>query len=743
MAYNKYTIFYTKTAKKSGKPNFWFVVVVIILGLFLFYCNIRPQDTGVVGRNVSQLMNKVFGVTRFFIPFVLFYWLWYMFKSKLRRLKTDIVLTILIILLLSATVKVVLKILNFPPQEVDKLSGFVGSTIYFVAENVFGPFFGSVLIVLLLIYIFTVLFELSIVEMVENVYNSLVEDVKHWVTELSTVKKGQQRSPVSRYEKQRSETVTKIEKQTITVQQKVDTQKTTTVTAEPEHFVTEVKKTQPPTKKATYTLPTVDILEEYPIEQPPQEDFEQNAKNLENVLKEFDINAKVVNISPGPVVTLYEIELEPGVKLQSVYAIKDNIALRMKTSSIHINGPLPGRGTIGIEIPNKNLQIVPLRKVLQSKEYKEMSKKMKLPIVLGETIDGKIYVDDIVPMPHMLIAGATGSGKSVCIHSIIMSLLFRCYPDELKLVLIDPKRLELLHYNGIPHLYNPNCDPQDVKVITTAKEAANVLSSLVKVMEQRYEKFAAACVRNIESYNEQAKSRGLSQEFYIVVIIDEFADLILTVPKEVEDAIQRLAQMARAVGIHLILATQRPSVDVITGVIKANFSCRIAFQVLSKTDSRVILDIAGAEDLLGRGDMLYLPTGAPKPIRLQGVYVSEKDIENVVNFIKSQNIPAQYEPITKTRSVTTTVKEREIEQKENLYSALVLIKQRRRVSQDLLKAHFRSSSKASDILSLLEVYGFIYKPEGTNRWSINFDRVEEAIKNYEQYKDFKLDQNNS
>jgi S-DNA-T family DNA segregation ATPase FtsK/SpoIIIE len=317
----------------------------------------------------------------------------------------------------------------------------------------------------------------------------------------------------------------------------------------------------------------------------------------------------------------------------------------------------------------------------------------------------KVYVDDIVTMPHMLIAGATGSGKSVCIHSIITSLLFRCSPDYLKLVLIDPKRLELTRYNGIPHLYNPNCGPKEVKVISDPKEATKVLSSLVKVMEQRYEKFAAACVRNIDGYNELMLSRGQPQEFYIVVIIDEFADLILTASKEVEEVLQRLAQMARAVGIHLVLATQRPSVDVITGVIKANFTCRIAFQVLSKTDSRIILDTVGAEELIGRGDMLYLPTGAAKPIRLQGAFVSEKDIDNLVNFIKSQNIEPSYEPIVKPSLPHKVIHEKETEQEENLYAALLLIKERRRVSQDLLKAYFRSSAKATDILSLLEVKG--------------------------------------
>jgi S-DNA-T family DNA segregation ATPase FtsK/SpoIIIE len=298
--------------------------------------------------------------------------------------------------------------------------------------------------------------------------------------------------------------------------------------------------------------------------------------------------------------------------------------------------------------------------------------------------------------------------------------------------MIDPKRLELTVYSRIPHIYDPNKEPSKAEVITNPREAAKSLSGLVKVMEQRYEKFAKVGVRNIEGYNELMKSKNEPEEFYIIVVIDEFADLILTVPKEVEDSIQRLAQMARAVGIHLILATQRPSVDVITGVIKANFSARIAFQVLSKTDSRVILDTIGAEELLGRGDMLFLPAGEPRPVRLQGAYISEKEIRSVVDFIKSQGFVPNYDILKVSEEFP---KEKEIKRTQDLYNALLLIKERRRVSQDLLKAHFGSSSKASDILSLLEVRGFIYKPEGTNRWNINLDKIDEELKNFEsEYK---------
>ncbi len=746
---NRSVNLYVKSLKSKSRYNILWVVILILLSLFLIYCNIRPQDTGVLGRFISKWMDYLFGITRFVIPLVLVYWVWYILKSKARRFKLDILLTIILLVLLSGVTKVFLNIIHLPQQKVTKLAGYFGNLVFEISERVFGEVFGSIILILLFIYLLTVLFEVSIIELFSVWCQEIYEDIINWYEEIRSRKKEKVVQQPSRYARQRNEKQIQelikqqveplpkakeesLKKETVVIHKEEEQEKT----EQPVHPVKEkVKIVEQEKQKVVpkkYVFPETQLLSEYKKEEPDYDYIEKQGRTLEDVLKQFDIEAKVVSVSFGPVVTMYELELEPGVKVQSVSALRDNIALAMKSSSIRIIAPLPSKGTIGIEIPNQKPQIVSIREVLESKEYKELSKDMKLPIVLGKTTDGKVYVDDIVTMPHMLIAGATGSGKSVCIHSIITSLLFKCSPDYLKLVLIDPKRLELTRYNGIPHLYNPNCDPKDVKVISDPKEATKVLSSLVKVMDQRYEKFAAANVRNIDGYNELMSSRGKPQEFFIVVIIDEFADLILTASKEIEEVLQRLAQMARAVGIHLILATQRPSVDVITGVIKANFTCRIAFQVLSKTDSRIILDIAGAEELIGRGDMLYLPTGAAKPIRLQGAYISEKDIENVVNFIKSQGIEPSYEPIMKTTLPHKVIHEKESEQEENLYAALLLIKERRRVSQDLLKAYFRSSAKATDILSLLEIKGYIYKPEGTNRWSINFDRVEEGIKSYEE-----------
>ncbi|MCX7910514.1 MAG: DNA translocase FtsK [Endomicrobia bacterium] len=750
MTSRRYKNFYVKSNKSSSQSKIWIITSIVLFNFFLIYCFIFPKNAGILGLEINKFFTSTFGISKFLLPLFSFYWIWYILKVKRYDFKYYIFLTFFFILLLPGVIKVILLLIKV--KEIDKLSGWIGNGVFSISERIFGEIFGSITLVVIFLYVVSLLFEISLYDVIFNLYNSIVLDIQNWLKEIKNKPTSQTYQPVSRYIKQRETQKSDSTIQTIQMlQTKPDKSMLTSSTTHPqekevvkakhtkkedlkEDFSSKIEtKTTKDTKE--YILPKVELLSLYnqnaTLDEP---NLSEEAENLEKLLKEFDISAKVVDISCGPVVTMYELQLEPGIKVQSVSALRDNIALGMKASSIRIIAPLPGKGTIGIEIPRKKPQIVSIREVLESEEYQKSIKEMKLPIALGKTTDGKVYVDDIVPMPHILIAGSTGSGKSVCIHSMIISLLYSCKPDYLKLVLIDPKRLELMHYNGIPHLYDPNCPAEDVKVITSSKEAARVLNSLVKVMDHRYEKFASYNVRNIDGYNELMITQNKQIEPYIVVIIDEFADLMLTSPKEVEDSIQRLAQMARAVGIHLVLATQRPSVDVITGVIKANFSCRIAFQVLSKTDSRVILDSTGAEELLGRGDMLYLPTGAPKPIRLQGAYVSEKDIESVVNFIKSQGIKPQYEPIVKSSSPVKIIKEKEQQQTEDLYAALVLIKERKRVSQDLLKAYFRSSAKATDILSLLEVKGFIYKPEGTNRWSINFDKVEEAIAEYEKNK---------
>ncbi|MBL8023235.1 MAG: DNA translocase FtsK 4TM domain-containing protein [Elusimicrobia bacterium] len=477
---------------------------------------------------------------------------------------------------------------------------------------------------------------------------------------------------------------------------------------------------------APYRLPPLDLLSDPPHRTVNLSESElvEKSRVLEQTLANFGVEARTTDIHPGPVITRFDLEPAPGVKISSIVNLSNDIALAMKATRVRVLAPIPGKGAVGVEIPNPEMVTVTLKEILADSRFQ--SSTSPLSVVLGKTSSGEPSVTDLAPMPHLLVAGATGTGKSVCVHTLIVSILMRAHPDRVKFVLIDPKRLELPMYEGMPHLYDPRSGPDEAQVITQPKEAAKALARMVKVMEFRYELFAKANVRNIEGYNEKRVAQGLPPEYYIVVIIDELADLMLISARDVEDCIQRLAQMARAVGIHLVLATQRPSVDVITGVIKANLPARIALRVASQTDSRVILDTPGAESLVGRGDMLFLPAGAPAPIRLQGAFVSEKEVEAVVSFVKGQGGP-RYVDIFAEIAASQAANE-DVETRQELDQALRLIIERRRVSQDLLKSHFGSSSRASNVLSLLEVKGYIRKPEGTNKWDINFDKIEDLFR---------------
>lgn len=378
---------------------------------------------------------------------------------------------------------------------------------------------------------------------------------------------------------------------------------------------------------STYVFPPLNLLKPSESGKAAIHGAELTAEHLIDTLKSFGVEARIVNISRGPTVTRYELQPSAGVKISKITNLADDIALNLATAGVRIEAPIPNKAAVGIEVPNKQSDVVGVRGIFESPDF--MSAKSKLTVALGRDIGGNAIVTDIAKMPHGLIAGATGSGKSVCINSIIMSILYKATPDEVKLLMIDPKVVELGIYNGIPHLLVP--------VVTDPRKASGALGWAVTEMEKRYKMFADRGVRNIEGYNrfaEELNDPEIEKMPHIVIIIDELADLMMTSPKEVEDSINRIAAKARAAGMHLIVATQRPSVDVVTGVIKANIPTRIAFAVSSQVDSRTILDGAGAEKLLGRGDMLFRFAGAPKPNRIQGCFVSDSEVESVVEFIK-------------------------------------------------------------------------------------------------------------
>lgn len=450
--------------------------------------------------------------------------------------------------------------------------------------------------------------------------------------------------------------------------------------------------------KVPYTLPSLTILQKTVRlkEGRSKSDIEQQAKTLVETLQSFGVTAKVTHIHRGPTITRFELQPAVGVKVSRILNLSDDLALSLAATGIRIEAPIPGKAAIGIEVPNTTKASVYLREVIESKEFLENPS--KLSVALGKNIAGEPLTADFTQMPHILIAGATGSGKSVCVNTIIASILFKAAPDEVKFLMVDPKVVELNIYNGIPHLLAP--------VVTDPKNAAFALKKVVKEMEHRYELFAKLGVRDIKRYNSLSPEDKLP---YIVVIIDELADLMMVAPNDVEDCICRLAQMARASGIHLIVATQRPSVDVITGVIKANITSRIAFAVSSMADSRTILDMGGAEKLLGKGDMLFYPVGAPKPIRAQSSFISDEEVEKLVEFVKENQTP-EYDESFEVE--TQEVSDYDLDELFNEAAQLVVDTQQASIS--MLQRRFRIGyTRAARIVDDLEKMGIVGGFEGS------------------------------
>ena len=459
----------------------------------------------------------------------------------------------------------------------------------------------------------------------------------------------------------------------------------------------------------SYILPSPELLKETPYNDQSGEydSIQANAQKLEDTFLSFGVKARVTQVHLGPAVTKYEVLPATGVKVSRIVSLTDDIALALAASGIRIEAPIPGKSAVGIEVPNTDVSIVSLREVIEAKENDKPD--AKLMISLGRDVTGQAILTELNKMPHMLIAGSTGSGKSVCINGIIISILMRAKPNEVKMMMIDPKMVELNVYNGVPHLLAP--------VVTDPRKAAQALQKVVSEMERRYELFSHTGTRNLEGYNAHIDNWNLENEEkhphmpYIVVIVDELADLMMVASSDVEDSITRLAQMARAAGIHLIIATQRPSVDVITGVIKANIPSRIAFAVSSAIDSRTILDSGGAEKLLGRGDMLFLPAGVSKPIRIQGAFVSDREVEDVVDFVIEQQKAQYQEEMIPTEVVDVPPHE----ETDDLYDdAVKLVTEMQTASVSLLQRRFRVGySRAARIVDQMEMRGIVGPPDGS------------------------------
>lgn len=501
--------------------------------------------------------------------------------------------------------------------------------------------------------------------------------------------------------------------------------------AEPEIVAVEPKK---PQNFDEYILPPTDFLTPAaPRIEQKDEELLAIAQELTDKTKEFNVTGRVMHICQGPVVTTYEFKPDPGVKYSRVTGLADDLCLALKAESIRIDR-IPGKAFVGIEVPNRERETIQLREVIESKKFKDSHS--MLSIALGKSIDGLNYVADLAKMPHLLIAGATGAGKSVGVNTLIVSILYKAKPDEVKLIMVDPKQVELNVYADIPHLATP--------IITDPKRAAISLKWAVGQMERRYKDLAGWGVRNIDGYNEEAKRRNAAGQFddngepwkklpYLVIIIDELADLMMVAGKEVEESITRLAQMARAVGIHLVLATQRPSVDVITGLIKANFPSRISFRVSSKVDSRTIVDGNGAESLLGRGDMLFLPPGTSNLIRVHGAFVDEKEIAKIVEFIKAQGNPEYDTTITKTEDELDDSGDLPGRKDPLFWDAVKSVVSAKRASTSLLQRHLRIGyGRAAAILDAMVREGYIGEMDGSTRARPILQKAYEDLQDMEE-----------
>ncbi|MBP1961047.1 DNA translocase FtsK [Paenibacillus aceris] len=486
--------------------------------------------------------------------------------------------------------------------------------------------------------------------------------------------------------------------------------------AEDDAVSLEFQENAPIVQTRPYEMPSLDLLAKPAVGKGSEmSDYKANARKLEATLESFGVRAKVLEVVRGPAVTRYEIQPDVGVKVSRIVSLTDDIALALAAKDIRMEAPIPGKSAIGIEVPNLEVSVVTMREVMETSAFQESSS--RLSVVLGRDISGQPIVGNLARMPHLLVAGATGSGKSVCINGIITSILYKAKPNEVKFLMIDPKMVELNVYNGIPHLLAP--------VVTDPRRASLALKKVVVEMEKRYELFSKSGTRNIEGYNAMLTESGTAAPLpYYVVIVDELADLMMVAANDVEDSICRLAQMARAAGIHLIIATQRPSVDVITGVIKANIPSRIAFGVSSQVDSRTILDMVGAEKLLGRGDMLYLPVGASKPVRVQGAFLSDQEVEHVVGFVRTQE-QANYQEELVPHVEEMPEQQNEIE--DELYDqAVQIVLEAKQASVSLLQRRMRVGyTRAARLVDSMEAKGVVGPYEGS--------KPREVLMSIEQY----------
>lgn len=720
-----------KEGKKQKGTKSREIIGILLLSLSVFSILSLYTDTaGWVGISLRKVLRISFGDLAVFYGGLLFFLSLHIFRGRqwppsARRLFG------LILLVASGTLVFHMTYhrgYQFPPQLLEEITyarkgegaGVLGALLLVFSYSAFGIQGSYVLVCTAVLIGIIFFFQISITELGRSFVKFLSEGFATWwqkrLEAFKNLRKKDKKKPSAKREKN-PKGETQLSKTEVDEKPK------------PKSKPKEAKKEKPKEAKTTdeplilnlpsspnsgeYELPPTNLLKKSGGRSKKLGEVEKDL--LEETFASFGIEAKVVNVSQGPVITRYELQPAPGIKVSRITALADDLALALAATDVRIEAPVPGKPVVGIEVPNKTTEPVLLRDVLESPDFAEHLSPVAL--ALGKDIAGKPVIADLKKWLHVLVAGSTGSGKSVCLNAMIASILFRAHPEKVKLLMIDPKRVELSVYDGIPHLISP--------VVTDPRKAATALRWAVVEMERRYQLFADSGVRNIDMYLELAKESQTSEDPleelpYIVIVVDELADLMMVAAAEVEDAICRLAQMARAAGMYLIIATQRPSVDVITGLIKANVPSRISFAVSSQVDSRTILDMGGAERLIGKGDMLYYPIGASKPVRAQGAWISDKEVEALVEFWKKQGEP-KYEEAVQEETVDFNLLS-EHDEDELLEDAIRLVVENGQASISMLQRRFRIGySRAARLIDVMEVRGIVGSHQGSKPREVLID----------------------
>lgn len=662
------------------------VVIAIIISIFVSL-SIYTESTGIIGRFIKKFLFTFFGIGTYFIPLLIIGWFigYIFFSYKIKRIIVGgTMIYISIIGISDVNFNKNLSDINevYFKEENKTLGGVIGRGVSSLLESLIGKVGANIVYIALFIIGFIIISEKSLKSILSNINFNFKKEKKAEINNIGDTSKN---TPIVKDKKD----IPEIKKESPSI---------STLKEESENLDTEKKRLK--TIESDYIFPPISLLKDRKKTENNEESIaRENIVKLVDTLGNFGIKSEVDQVNIGPTVTKYELKIASGTKVNKITSLSNDIALSLAATDVRIEAPIPGKSAVGIEVPNKYKTEIRLKDIINSEEFLDAD--TSIPVGLGKDITGKPIVINIEKMPHLLIAGATGSGKSVCINTIINSILYKSDPNHVKMVLIDPKVVELSIYNGIPHLLTP--------VVTDPKKATGILKWVVKEMTDRYNKFAKSGSRDLNGYN---KKQTDENEVIprMVVIIDELADLMMVASSEVEDLICRIAQMARAAGIHLIIATQRPSVDVITGIIKANIPSRISFSVSSGTDSRTILDMVGAEKLLGQGDMLFYPVGYPKPVRIQGAYIDDEEVERVVDFLKN-NFNSDYDD-TIEEEVTTI---EELGNQDELFEdAMNIASESEKISISQLQRHFKIGyNRALSIMEELENRGVVEKGNGT------------------------------